>query len=661
MEKLWLLLGLGLSFQGISTPAFAQWDTQTNVPASSSTAAAPAAVPVLDPNDPMAICQGFAPAPVVVDGQKMMRFKVDKPDFLRCLPPTPATPWRVTKDRWSDQDESNWENFVRSIGQAVASGKCNTVDTCLISSGNPYRDQSDMDNVHYADCADFPMYLRTYFSYKNQLPMSFGIGLKPNAPTDAQILEVQNPLTKAQQKLADAQANPATTPDQLTALTNQLAEAQKRFDEVMNPTDTRYSRNGNYFTSRINVPNSRGLARDYFKTVELMRDGVDSGSYRMLMTPAGTPAADFYSPAVLKTSIRPGTAVYDPRGHLAIVYDISANGDLMLIDSHPDNSLTFRRYNEDFPKSLPPHGAGLKNFRPFHLENVVRDRNGFITKGDFVFDTDDQIADFSLEQYFGNVDTSNASTATAQYVTDNHSVTWYDYVKIRLANGFYKLDPTFEFRQDANNLCMALKNRATSVQSAIDKKIDQLQHPTELPLNIYGAAGDWESYSTPGSDLRIRQQAVGLITDAKSYITKMKTRDPHFVYNGSNLKEDLIKIYNQVNASCVVSYTNSQGQPVNMGLSTALKRLTKMSFDPYMCAEKRWGATSNAEAKTCANDTEKAEWYSLQQFLRNSMIRDPNQIMGWTLDDLRRMNQNKSVDNSDHSKDFDVLGQLNQL
>jgi hypothetical protein len=660
MEKLWLLLGLGLSLQWISSPALAQWSS------GDSTSLQPvvqqsAQINLNAPVDPMAICQGFAPQPVVVDGLKMMRYKVDKPDFLRCLPATPPTPWIVTKDSWSDQDERNWENFVRSIGEAVASGKCNTVDTCLISSGNPYRDQADMDNVHYADCADFPMYLRTYFSYKNQLPMSFGIGLKPNAPTASQIQQVQVPLTLAQQKLSEAQANSATSPDQLLALTNQVNEAQKRFDEVMNPTDTRYSRNGNYFSSRVNVPHSRGYQRDFFKTVELMRDGVDSGSYRMLMTPVGAPAADFYSPAIRKGSIRPGTAVYNPTGHLAIVYDVTPNGDVMLMDAHPDNSLSFRRYNEEFPRSVPPHGAGFKNFRPFHLENVVRDRSGIITKGDFVFETDGQIPDFSLEQYFGNADVNNSIASNAKYIADSHEVGWYDYVKIRMANGFYKLDPTYDFLQDANNLCMAMKNRANAVQSAIDKHIDQLQHPQQLPLNIYGADGDWESYSTPGGDLRVRQQAASLIVDAKNYIVKMNSHDPHFAYQGTNLKEDLIKIYNQVNASCVIAYTNSQGQAVKMGLTTALKRMTKMSFDPYMCVEKRWGATSRAEVRTCADDTEKADWYALEQFLRNSMVRDPNQVMGWSLDDLRKMNQSKSVDSSDHSRDFDILAQLNQL
>jgi len=675
MEKFWLLIGFSISLQAFSVPAMAQqwFATQptaapaastvntAGLPASSSTAAVVNSVPVLDPNDPMAICQGFVAQPVMVDGQKLMRYKVDKPDYLRCLPPNPSVSWKVTKDRWSDDDERNWENFVHSIGQAVSSGKCNSVDTCLISSGNPYRDQVDMDAVHYADCADFPMYLRAYFSFKNQLPMSFGSAMKPNAPTDAQVAEVQKPLTKAQQNLSDAQLNPAITPDQLKILTDAVAEAQQKYNEVLNPTDTRYSRNGNYYTSRYNVPHARGYQRDYFKTIDILRDAVDSGSYRMLMTPIGTTAADFYSPAILKGSVRPGTAVYDPRGHLAIVYDISANGDVMLMDSHPDNSLSFRRYNEDFPRSLPPHGAGFKNFRPFHLDNVVRDRNGVITRGDFTFDTDDQIADYSLEQYFGNVDANNADSGNAQFVSENHNVNWYDYVKIRLANGFYKLDPLYEFRQDTNNLCMSLKNRASSVQSAIDKNINQLQHPTQLPLNIYGAAGDWESYSTPGSDLRIRQQAVMLISNAKSYITKMQSQDPHFVYSGSNLKEDLIKIYNQVNAACVISYNNSQNQTVKMGLSTALNRLTKMSFDPYMCTERRWGATSNAETKTCADDTEKAEWYTLEQFLRSSLVRDPNQIMGWSLTDLRTMNQNRSVDNSDHSKDFNVLKQLNQL
>jgi hypothetical protein len=647
MAKLWLYLGLGL-IQTLALPARAQWSTD----------AAPATNALTTTAN---LCQDFVPQPVIVDGQRVMRYKVDKPDFLRCLPPNPSAPWTVTKDRWSQEDEKNWENFVHTLGQAVASGKCHSVDSCLISSGNIYRDQLDIQSFHYADCADFPMFLRTYFSFKNHLPMSFGSGLKANAPTQAQVQEAQSALARAQQKLLAAEQNGSVSAEEVQALTDAVTLAQQKYDNVLSPSDTRYSRNGNYFSSRVNIPHSRGYERDYFKVMDLLRDGLDSGSYRMLLTPAGTPAADFYSPAIRPGSIRPGTAVYDPRGHLAIVWDVTANGDIMLMDSHPDNSLGSRRYNDDFPKSLPPHGAGFKNFRPFHLENVVRDQNGVITRGNFVFDTDAQIPDFSLEQYFGNLNPNNSISGNAKYKADGHQVDWYDYVKIRLANGFYKLDPVNEFRQDVKNLCSSLQNRASSVQAAIDKNIQKLDHPAQLPTNIYGADGDWESYSTPGGDLRIRQQAVSLITNAKSYLTKLQSRDPHFSYQGSNLKADLIKIYNEVNASCVITYRNSQNQTVKMGLSTALHRLTKMAFDPYLCSERRWGAVSKAEVRTCADDTEKAEWYTLEQFLRNSMVRDPNQVMGWSLDDLRTMKRNQSVDNSDHSKDFDVLKQLYRL
>ena len=119
------------------------------------------------------LCAGFQKSEVLVDGQKVQRYVISKSDLLRCLPPQPAAPWKVIKEAWSDQDEANFRNFVRSIGKGIEAKICSTVDTCLASSANPYRTQVDIYATHFADCADFPMYLRNYFAFKNQLPMSF--------------------------------------------------------------------------------------------------------------------------------------------------------------------------------------------------------------------------------------------------------------------------------------------------------------------------------------------------------------------------------------------------------------------------------------------------------------------------------------------------------
>lgn len=606
------------------------------------------------------LCSGFAKTDVMVDGVKTQRYVISKSEFLKCLPPEQPAPWKVLKEKWTDQDENSFKNFVYSIGKAVEAGRCDTIDTCLASSANPYRDQMDIDGTHFADCADMPIYLRSYFAYKNQLPMSFGVGLTGNPATPEQIAEAELKVSKNTDRVNNA-INQGLPMEEVQKRQDELLKVQHQLEDVLNVRDTRYTRNGNYFSSRINVPHSRGAARDFWTVASQIHDGISSGSYRMLMTAPGQTPADFYAPAINKNSITIGTVTYKPTGHVAMVYDISKNGDVYLIDSHPDNSLTRVSYSSEFMRSLPTHGAGFKNWRPFQLANVTRDKQGYIATGKFQFAKDQEIPNFSLEQYFGNLDANNVDSKSAKFVIGGRSLDWYDYVKVRLATGVYKLNPIFQFQTEMNNLCVDLQGRANSVNTAIQAKVHTLEHPAQLPQNIYGSDGDWEAYSTPGRDLRIRKRAKDMVELAKSYLSKYQSRDPYFEYYGTNLKRDLLKVYNQVNSTCMISYQNSQGQEVKMGLSTALKRVTSMSFDPYFCVERRWGATSRAEVATCADDTEKAEWYQFQQFLRNATERDPTEVMGWSLPQLKELNRRGAVDSSDHSNEYNILKKLNEL
>ena len=36
----------------------------------------------------------------------------------------------------------------------------------------------------------------------------------------------------------------------------------------------------------------------------------------------------------------PGTVFYDPNGHVLVVYEVTAQGEVRLFDGHPDNSLS---------------------------------------------------------------------------------------------------------------------------------------------------------------------------------------------------------------------------------------------------------------------------------------------------------------------------------
>ena len=48
---------------------------------------------------------------------------------------------------------------------------------------------------------------------------------------------------------------------------------------------------------------------------------------------------DFYPEKIAKGAIRPGTVIYDPNGHVAVVYSVDDDGRIRFIDTHPDNLL----------------------------------------------------------------------------------------------------------------------------------------------------------------------------------------------------------------------------------------------------------------------------------------------------------------------------------
>src|SRR5476649_2454568 len=75
------------------------------------------------------------------------------------------------------------------------------------------------------------------------------------------------------------------------------------------------------------------------------------------------------------------TAIYDPNGHLAIIWKIEADGRLRYIDAHPDNSLTRGYYDMRFVRASPGMGAGFKNWRPQKLVGWARARDGSLLGG----------------------------------------------------------------------------------------------------------------------------------------------------------------------------------------------------------------------------------------------------------------------------------------
>lgn len=459
---------------------------------------------------------------------------------------TKSLRWKIKNQGWDTGFELSYQKFIHTLGMGRKNGYCHTIDECLRSPiANPFyyeQNPTRLNNI-YADCADLPFTLRAYFSWMNDLPFSY--------PTD-------------------------------------LIEA-KTFSRKFN--DIRYSKYGNIVTNKRYI----NYGDNINEVLQDVSDMISTASFRTnaSLNDSGELFRDTYPVDIDRKFIVPGTIVYDPNGHVAIVYNITTGGKIELIDSHPDNSLSAITYGEKFARSSLKIGGGFSNFRPFSVfgDEVRASKNG-------------DLPGYSLIQY-----------QKGPFIFKGQAYPFYEYVRRKLADGDVVYDPIVEFTSFMDELCQDVKYREDAVNTAIQFNIQNWPHPEFLPPNIYGADGDWETYATPARDARLKES----VREGKDFLAKVivgfRKHDPSIYYEGSDLVSELRDIYLEKTKSCMIKAT-----PNNLlNLDLVLINLFALSFDPYHCAELRWGL---AATKNCMANQNKIDWYNAEQGLRNRIDRD---------------------------------------
>lgn len=478
---------------------------------------------------------------------------------------------------WSDTDERDYSAFIQAIGRSG----CSTVDACLKGPGNPFRNSDAPGVKFYSDCAQLPYVLRAYFAWKRGLPFSYESGISPRGST----------------------------------------------------SDIRYSQTGNQVTGRTDV--TTGSTSGY-KLLHTLIAAISTASFRIHPDLERPKESDFYSPAIRVGSIRPGTVIYDPDGHVATVYEVQHDGRIEYMDGHPDNSVTRGTYDLRFVRATPAVGSGFKNWRPLRLEGYTRAGDGSLRGGHMVLAPNAAIPDFSDEQFYGNGShPSDADWANSTFVLNGERLDYYDYVRAMMAGGTLEMHPISELTDMINEKCTDLHDRATAVDLAIAAGIQNRPEPPRLPRNIYGTSGDWETYSTPSRDARLKTAFKELRDNVVRFVNMYRTGNRHLVYDGNDLVGDLLNTYDRETARCSVAYRRTDGSTVALPYEEIRRRLFKLSFDPYQCIERRWGATDAAELSTCPDGPEKRAWYEAEQNLRNQIDRTYDARMDFTLADLQ--------------------------
>ncbi|NJO23693.1 MAG: hypothetical protein HC868_13175 [Sphingomonadales bacterium] len=513
-----------------------------------------------------------------------------------------GTAWRVLRTAWTDQDERAFEEFVERIGES----DCRTVHECLTSAkSNPlYRASNPPGMFFTADCADLPYLLRAYFAWRNGLPFGYSSAVAP-AGRDASDI---------------------------------------RFNDVGVRISSRRDLTGPVIDARREIPQMLGL--------------VTSAHFRYAPDYSGKLLPDHYPVRITRESIKPGTILYDPYGHLAVVYKVTAQGRVHFIDAHPGNDLTRGVYGKAHKRYIPEVGGGFKRWRPQRLVGATQLTDGSYQGGSIVLAADKDLSDWSDEQFFGTDPKRPEDWEKGRFQHDGETLEYYQFVRRRLAKGHFRYDPMEETRSMVRVLCEDLQYRVHAVDAAIVARMHLRSQPDRLPDNIYGTSGDWEVYSTPSRDARLKTAFKELRDEVARFLELSAVKSAHIAYRGDDIRRDLLEAYTREASACTVSYTRSDGTQKRLSFADVTRRLHLLSFDPYHCVERRWGANDKEELATCTDGPNKAEWYAAEQRLRNQIDRIYHTRMDFSLADLRRKAPGSGVDDP---PDADVLKLLSGM
>jgi len=502
-------------------------------------------------------------------------FGGDTAELMALIPPAKNTTdfWHIYKTEWDEGDERGYQAFVTAIGRS----QCSTLDECIRDPANPYRDLSS-EVIYLGDCADMAYFLRAYYAWKNGLPFSYQhvMATSDGSKQDLRYSDAGNIIIDRRVVLEPERSGPIHAPSFLQRIGGEVSTAM--------------------FRTHPEPDGSR--THDDFFPVEISRDHVV-----------------------------PGSIAYDVFGHVGLIYEVTKDGRALIVASHPDMSVTRTLYGPNFLRTGPNHGGGIKAWRPIRLVGAKLRNDGTFVGGRIEAASNDGLPGYSLVQYYGNGENPVTDWQNSEFIWQGRMMQYYDYVRYALAAQDHQFDPSYEMRAALQGLCSDVRARRVAVDQAIRDKLHLKDHPGRLPPNIYGTYGTWESYSTPSRDARLKTAFRDLMRVSRQLVADAGP-------DGDALAAELLHIFDEEEQACRIAYKRMDGSLVRLTLGSVMDRLFDMSFDPYHCPERRWGARGD-ELATCEETNEKRDWYDAQKYLRNQIDRTYEVSMSFTLDQMR--------------------------
>jgi hypothetical protein len=423
------------------------------------------------------------------------------------------------------------------------------------------------------DCADFVYFLRAYFAFKMGLPFGYsncsrGMGGRP--PKCYQWFDIDHPEVTRPPAPPEPDAAPAAAPappPRTLGLFGRSEPAEAPATPAAPPAPPKPKRPSNF--------------GEYLRDVG---DVVHTGAVRVVAADDNT---DFYTIALTRKALRPGTVYADPYGHVLMLVHLVPEQDgkpgvFLAVDAEPDGSITRKRFwrgNFLFVHDPALGSPGFKRFRPIiggKDSPLRRLSNAEIAKNP-------QYGDFSLEQ--------------SQIGMED----FYDRMDDVMSPE--PLDPVKAMTDAIASLNEQVRTRITSVENG--RKYQEKQAGiTAMPngASIFETTGAWEDYSTPARDFRL----LIAIDVVRNFPDRFVRRSDRYALPAGksveDVKRDLQGVLASELASRKIAYTRSDGSQWTLTLKDVLGRATdfEMAYNPNDCAELRWAAPDNSEeAATC--------------------------------------------------------------
>jgi hypothetical protein len=256
-------------------------------------------------------------------------------------------------------------------------------------------------------------------------------------------------------------------------------------------------------------------------------------------------------------------------------------GALFGVDSHPDRTVTHKRFGQGtfvFNHRVPTDG--FKAFRPVVREN-----------GKLRFLTNEELT--SEAGWIPHSPVQAAMESTKGF---------YDTVN-RVLNPT-PVDPRKALLSKIEVLYRAMQERSDAVQLGVEYMVQNGWKRMTMPDGpaIFQTTGPWETYSTPARDMRcflaiddVMKFPDRILDDAHLYDIQEGT-------NLAGLKHELIAIRDNALKERTIRYIRSDGSHWTLTLMQVVSRqkALEMAYNPHDCPETRWAAPKlSEELETC--------------------------------------------------------------